>query len=56
MAAVSQWFRSACISGMHFATINYIRIGQGEIQAPQPAPVHLARMEIPEVEVPSQPA
>lgn len=39
---------------MHFATIDYICIGQAEIQAAQPAPVQLAGMEIPEVEAPSQ--
>lgn len=46
--------RSISVSGMHFATNDYIWTGQTEIQAAQPAPVHLAGMEIPEVEAQSQ--
>lgn len=39
---------------MYFATIDYRWTGQTEIQAAQPAPVHLAGMEMAEVEAQSQ--
>lgn len=36
--------------------LNTYVLGQAEIQAAQPAPMHLGRMETPDVEAPSQPA